>query len=111
MIHKMKLWNETYQMIKEGKKTIEMRLNDEKRSLIKVGDIIEFTNNITLERLVCEVINIFKYPNFYELYSHHQKTSIGYCEENIADAKDMYLYYDKEQIEKYGVLAIEIKVV
>ena len=45
----MNLWDDSFQAIKEGWKTIEMRLNDEKRSLIKINDKIEFTNNKTNE--------------------------------------------------------------
>ena len=43
-MHKMNLWNDSFEAIKCGSKTIEMRLNDEKRSLIKIGDEIEFVN-------------------------------------------------------------------
>lgn len=39
----MKLWDNSFKAIKEGWKTTEMRLNDEKRSLIKINDKIEFT--------------------------------------------------------------------
>lgn len=35
MKHEMKLWDDSFNAIKEKWKTIEMRLNDEKRSLIK----------------------------------------------------------------------------
>ena len=34
MIHEMRLHNEPFTKIKLGKKTIELRLNDEKRKLI-----------------------------------------------------------------------------
>ena len=53
MKHKMNLWDESFQKIKNKTKTIEMRLCDEKRSLIVVGDIIEFTNTKTDEILEC----------------------------------------------------------
>ena len=43
MIHKMNLWNDSFNKIKDKTKTIEMRLCDEKRSIICIGDIIEFT--------------------------------------------------------------------
>ena len=46
MIHKMNLWNNSFIAIKEVRKTIEMRLNDDKRRKIQTGDIIEFTNTI-----------------------------------------------------------------
>ena len=38
---RMNLWNDSFEAIKDGWKTIEMRLNDEKRSQIKIGDEIE----------------------------------------------------------------------
>ncbi len=37
MILKMNLWNKSFQTIKDKTKTIEMRLCDEKRSLISIG--------------------------------------------------------------------------
>ena len=61
MKHKMNLWNDPFEAIKDGWKTIEMRLNDEKRSKIEIGDEIEFTNTETNEELICEVIKIYKY--------------------------------------------------
>lgn len=110
MMHKMKLWNEPFEMIKSGYKTIEMRLNDEKRSLIKIGDSIEFTNASTNEVLSCVVTNLYRYANFKELYANHDKKSIGYKENEEADPKDMLKYYSQENIDKYGVLGIEIKI-
>lgn len=44
MNHKMSLRNKPFNSIKSGTKTIELRLYDEKRKLISVGDIITFTN-------------------------------------------------------------------
>jgi ASC-1-like (ASCH) protein len=38
----MGLYSEYFIAIKEGKKQVEVRLNDEKRRKIKVGDTIEF---------------------------------------------------------------------
>lgn len=111
MIHRMNLWDDSFQAIKDGWKTIEMRLNDEKRSLININDEIEFIITKTNETIICKVINIFLYPNFEELYKHHDKLSIGYKENEIADPLDMYDYYSKEKIDKYGVLGIQIEVI
>ena len=99
MIHQMNLWDDSFQAIKEGWKTIEMRLNDEKRSLIKINDKIEFTNTKTNETILCKVINIFCYSNFEELYKNHDKLSIGYKEDEVANYSDMYKYYAKDKIE------------
>lgn len=109
MTHNLNLWPNPFKMIKLGIKTIEMRLNDEKRSLIKIGDFIEFENKETHEKLTCEVINIYKYSSFEELYKHHDKTSLGYFENEEAKPSDMNVYYSQEKRDKYGVLGIEIK--
>lgn len=42
MIHEMKLSPKYYNFIKNGTKRIEIRLNDEKRQKLKVGDKIKF---------------------------------------------------------------------
>ena len=109
MTHYLNLWPNPFKMIKLGIKKIEMRLNDEKRSLIKVGDYIEFENKDTHEKLTCLVTNIYKYLNFVELYKHHDKSSLGYFENEEAKPSDMNIYYSQEKRDKYGVLGIEIK--
>ena len=109
MKHEMKLNNGAYTSIKNGTKTIELRLNDEKRQLLKIKDMIEFTNRETLEQMLVEIQNLYHYSSFEELYKHFDKVSMGYREEDVADPKDMEEYYSKEEQEKYGVLGIEIK--
>ena len=111
MTHFMKLKNEPFMSIKNGLKTIEMRLFDEKRKQIKVGDTIEFTNIVSLEKLKVKVINLHKFKNFEELYSHFNKTQLGYKQTENASPNDMNQYYTNEDIEKYGVLGIEIKTI
>ena len=109
MKHEMKLNNEPFECIKNGTKTIELRLNDEKRKLLTVGDYIEFTNRVTNEKLLVEVIDLFKYNSFEELYKHFNKIEMGYSINEEANPKDMEYYYSKEEQEKYGVLGIKIK--
>ena len=48
MFISMKLQPKPFAAIKNGTKTIEMRLWDEKRKHITVGDTIEFVRNILL---------------------------------------------------------------
>lgn len=109
MIHKMHLNDDLFNKIKEETKTIELRLNDEKRQLLKIKDYIEFTNRLTKETMLVKIINLYNFPNFEELYKHFDKVAMGYDENDIADAKDMEEYYSKEEQEKYGVLGIEMK--
>ena len=109
MKYEMKLNNGPYTNIKNGTKTIELRLNDEKRQLLKIKDLIEFTNRETLEQMLVEIENLYHYPSFEELYKHFDKVAMGYKDNEIADPKDMEEYYSKDEQEKYGVLGIEIK--
>ena len=109
MTHQMKLLHEPFTKIKNGTKTIEMRLNDAKRSLLNLGDEIEFRDSSNNEKLVCEVLNLYKYKNFEELYANHDKRSIGYLDVDEANPNDMLNYYKKEDIKELGVLAIKIK--
>lgn len=46
MTHSMQLNPAPFEKIKSGAKTIELRLNDEKRRRIKTGDKIEFDMNL-----------------------------------------------------------------
>lgn len=88
---------------KDGIKTIEMRLCDEKYLLIVVGDIIEFTNTKTNEMLKSLFTNLCKYKNFDELYKRHDKIKIGYSDYEIDNPDDMLVFYSIEEITKYGV--------
>jgi uncharacterized membrane protein len=45
MRHEMTLFEEPFNKIRDKQKSIEVRLNDEKRQNIKVGDIIRITSS------------------------------------------------------------------
>lgn len=105
----MNLNDTPFQLVENKQKTIEMRLNDEKRQLIQVGDQILFTNTKTNKQLICLVEEVFHYDNFEDLYQNHDKKELGYLEDEISDPSDMLEYYSKEQIEKYHVVGIKIR--
>ncbi len=111
MKHEMRLHPEPFKNIKNGTKTIELRLNDEKRQLLKVGDILEFTNRLDDEKLCTKIIGLHHYDSFRELYKHFDKVSMGYREDEEANPEDMEKYYSKEEQEKYGVVGIEVEVI
>lgn len=108
MKHIMRLNNGPFESIKNGIKTIELRLNDEKRSLINESDIIEFENRTTGEKLEVKVLRLHRYNSFEELYKHFDKVSLGYKPDEDANPLDMEIYYSKEEQDQYGVIGIEI---
>ena len=111
MKHLMNLSPQPFEAIASGNKTVEMRLNDERRANLKVGDEIEFENIYTHGKISCKVVSLSRFKDFFELYSHFDKVTLGYNENETANAEDMYQYYSLEQIARYGVLAIEIKLI
>ena len=103
MEHRMKLRNKPFEQIKNNKKTIEMRLYDEKRKQIKEKDTIIFTNIETNEELKVEVEKLYIFNNFEELYNYFDKKELGY-ENEEASYKDMEAYYSKQKQKEYLVL-------
>ena len=111
MKHIMKLNPQPFDMIKSGKKTIELRLYDEKRKAIAKGDTIKFIRADTKSELICLVENLYVFESFKALYEGLSLLKCGYSEANIdrASFNDMNEYYSLEKQEQYGVVGIEVK--
>ncbi len=111
MKHEMRLHDGPFKLIVAGTKTIEMRLYDEKRQEIKVGDEIEFTNRVSEEKQLVKVVNLHRFNSFDELYKKFDKIVLGYGADEEANPNDMSQYYSLEDLEKYGVVGIEIMLI
>ena len=109
MIHRMRLVDFAFNAIKNKEKTIEIRLNDEKRRQIKVGDSIDFQHIDTGDILKVQVINLYKFDTFEELFNKFDYKKLGLKETD--DYTIMDNFYTKEEQSKYGALAIEIKLI
>lgn len=108
----MKLNPSPFNMIKSGAKTIELRLNDEKRQRIKIGDEIEFENtDDSIQVLNAKVMALHRFCSFDELYKALPLLKCGYTADDVINAhpSDMELYYSAEQQKKYGVVGIELE--
>ena len=69
MIHEMKLNESPFERIKNGTKTIEFRLYDEKRKKVKIGDKIEFSKLPDLqEKILVDVLDIYRDETFENLF-------------------------------------------
>ena len=114
MLHEMKLKPNPFNLIKLGKKTIELRLYDEKRQEVNIGDDILFTNLADAnETIYTKVLKLHIFESFDELYKNLPLLKCGYTDEDMHDAtpEHMNKYYTKEMQEKYGVVGIEIEVI
>lgn len=111
MVHKMGLYGKCFQSIIEEKKKVEVRLNDEKRRKIKVGDTIEFIKVPEQdETLIVQVTELRNYDTFKEMYQNILFKDFG-CEEwTMKEMIDStYEIYTPEQEKEWGALAITIK--
>lgn len=112
MTHTMKLKKDPFNRIASGRKTIELRLYDEKRQTIKVGDRIEFTKiGNPGKKLMTEVTALHLFPSFQALYDALPLKKCGYSGEALKHAsyKDMEQYYSPEEQAQYGVVGIELR--
>lgn len=114
MVRYMNLTPQPFSMIADGTKTIELRLLDEKRSLISVGDTLIFTNTADNTRiLTCKVKALYRFANFAELYRSLPLDKCGYLPNELATAapEDMEAYYSVEKQKLYGVIGIELELI
>lgn len=114
MHHHMNLHNEPFQKIATQQKTIELRLNDEKRQRIHVGDTITFTSTTdTTQQVHCIVRQLHHFQHFIELYASLPLEKCGYSLDEVSNAHptDMLAYYTLEQQDQYGVVGIELQVI
>lgn len=111
MEHILKLQPRYFDYINEGTKRVELRLYDEKRQQINIGDTIIFQKEPELETTMkVKVIGLLRYNSFEELFN-------DFCIEIMADksmTKQELLnvleeFYTPEKQKQYGVVGIRIE--
>lgn len=108
LVHEMKLQPLPFEQIKSKTKTIEVRLNDEKRQKIKVGDDIDFSNTENKDKIIkTKVLGIVYNKNFSDLFDTFPATVFGGKDKE--DLMGIYKYYSKEDEEKFGVVGIKLE--
>lgn len=112
ILFEMNLCQEPFLLMESGEKTIELRLLDEKRRNVEVGDTIRFTMVGHYERhLEAKVIALHKFPTFADLFATELFSRCGFEKRTPVQAVEcMRKYYSEEQEKKYGVVGIEIEV-
>ena len=106
--HQMKLTLKPFNKIASGQKIIESRLYDEKRQLLKINDLIEFTCTENSQKITTIIDNLYLYKSFTELFSNFPAELFGgQSKENLL--KEIYEFYSKEDENKYGIIGIKIK--
>lgn len=113
MIHEMKLQPEYYNFILNGTKRIEIRLYDEKRQSIKLGDTIKFLKEPELsESFNAKVTGLLRYNSFKDMFKDFDISILSdksMTKEELI--KVLEQFYTKEKQEQYGVLGIRVELI
>lgn len=113
MVHYMNLYAEKFSWMQSGKKVVEVRLYDEKRRKLQIGDIIEFSKAPNMEeKFTAKVSGIQVFDSFEDLFLAIPKEQMGYEQINLEEfLKLAYSIYSVENEKKYGVVGIRVKLV
>lgn len=110
MTHYMRLNPEPFEKITSGKKTIELRLYDEKRKLVKTGDEIIFAHTQNPYRSISVIVDsVITAASFEMLFKYISLIDCGYEEKDINGTNylDMNQYYSEELQQQFGVVGIK----
>ena len=111
-IHKMNLRKEPFERIAYGKKRVEMRLFDEKRQKLRIGDEILFLKERGGEEtLRAKIIGLYRYYHFGVMAWDFDRETLGVPEDagNVGDY--MKNFYSDNDIWNYGSLAIRFRLI
>ncbi|MCP8968440.1 ASCH domain-containing protein [Ectobacillus ponti] len=111
MVHNMGLYGEYFHAIRQRKKLYEVRLYDEKRRAISVGDTIEFLEVPEGSQLLrVKVLGLRRYDTFREMYEDIPFALFD-CEDWTMEemVQGTYDIYSPEQERQWGALAIRIE--
>lgn len=112
MAFEMKLNDEPFRKIKSGSKTIELRLYDEKRRKLNLGDYIIFSRvSNPDDKIAVKVKGLYRSNSFRGLFEDIPLEKCGNSSDMIADDVIARLrrYYSEDEELHYGVLWIKVE--
>lgn len=109
----MKLESEFFDKVKSGEKSYEVRLYDEKRQKIGIGETIIFKRHPGLiDGVVVKVVDVKRFESFEQMAQTLSLKSVGFENKNASQVARFYrTIYTKADEQKYGVVAYKIELV
>ena len=103
--------SDIFDVVDNGIKCVEGRVNDEKRRKLHIGDKLIFLRRPDeIDRIEAIVEDLVYYDNFEEMIKDYSMEEIylgGYNKEYYLEL--IKRFYSEEEISKYGVVAIKFK--
>ena len=105
----MSVRNKYFEMIKSGHKDIELRVYDEKRKKVKIGDkFLLFDAENPSEYIICEVLNMHIAPDFETLFKKLNIKRAGF--ETLDELMGVITkFISADEIAREQVVGMEIK--
>lgn len=109
MTHQMRLTEDTFKKIAAGTKTVEARINDEKRRALALGDELIFINRADPGQTIRTIVReLLCFPTIAELGLAVGHETLGWkSQDDYID--QMRRFYSSEEEAKYGVVGIRIE--
>ena len=97
-----------FELVKDGKKDVEVRLNDEKRQQLSVGDKLVFLKRPDEIEKVEAIVKELKYfNNFNEVVDYYEMECIHQPQLTKEEyVQDMQKIYSEDEQKKYGIVCI-----
>ena len=111
--HSLNLHPTYYELIKSGEKTLEGRLNDEKRKNFNVGDKIVFHKEPEkVETMNAIILDKYIFNSFDEMANELDKSQLGFASKTKEEMINVYrTIYSLENEKKNGVVVFKVKVI
>jgi len=105
----LRLDEDIFEIVKRGTKRVEIRLYDEKRKKLKIGDIIIFSKEpLNEEKIKCKIKNLKTFKCFDELIDNYNIGDLAGDTSKEEIINDLNKYYPLEKQLENGVIAIEV---
>lgn len=110
-MHTLNLHPTYFELIKNKEKTLEGRLNDEKRKNFNVGDIITFYKEPEKTEMIRAVIlDKFVFKDFDQMANSLPKADLGFANSTTQEMVNVYrTIYSRDRETQYGVVVFKIK--
>lgn len=112
MIFDMKLNSNAMNNIKSGSKKFELRVFDDKRSLLNIGDTIIFHNLGDFDDIISvKIIGLLRYPSFKDFFNDIDFKICGVTPTIDENINRLHNYYSVDEELEYGVIGIKFELI
>lgn len=112
MKHVMHLSDSPFDRMMNGEKIREYRVNDDKRKLVRVDDVIEFHRLNSDDVMIMDVVKVETFPNLEEAVCKYFDLDYKSRYDDVASVVHGFIskgYMSVDEINENGVVVIEVK--